>query len=223
MSTIQAIIFDMDGTLYAFDDNEESAFASSQFGQCIRANILSFLQKQCALSANDAEKKYLELQKQYAGHISLACEKELGVSRNEYFAATWNVPAERFLQYNDSLAQLLSGLSVRAGLLTAAPQVWTEKVLDFLQIRSLFGEAIFTGESDLRKPNPAAFLQLAQYWNLEPKAILAIGDQEQSDILPAKEIGMKTLRIAKHAQTQADFIAPDIVSALNVLKKKGMV
>ena len=223
MKKIEAIIFDMDGTLYSFDEGNESQFTSSRFGRQIRTNCIRFFKERFNLSQNDAESIYQDLNRKYNGEVSLAVEKEFGIDRNEYFAFTWDLVAEEFIATNELLLPTLQELAILSGVLTAAPKVWAEKALAFLQIRQLFGDALFTGDPDIRKPNPEAFLQLAQFWNLEPSQILSIGDQEQTDILPAKSLGMQTLRIATQAETEADFMAPDIITAIALLQEKGII
>lgn len=213
----------MDGTLYSFDEKNETEFTTSKFGTQIQANCVRFLQERFELSPSAAEDFYNELLSKHAGEVSLALEKYYGVDRGEYFTYTWDLPAEDFLVYNEEVLYALQELSIRVGVLTGAPRVWAERALAFLRIRELFGEAVFTGEPDIRKPNPEAFLQLARFWNLDPSQILAIGDQEHTDILPAKSLGMQTLRIAKQANTEADFSAPDIITAIALLQAKGII
>lgn len=223
MKKIEAIIFDMDGTLYSFDEGNESQFISSRFGKEIRANCIRFFKERFSLSSDDAESTYEDLSRKYNGEVSLAVEKEFGIDRSEYFAFTWNLVAEEFIATNELLLPTLQELTILSGVLTAAPRVWAEKALVFLQIRKLFGDALFTGDPDIRKPDPEAFQQLARFWNLEPSQILSIGDQEQTDILPAKSLGMQTLRIATQAETEADLMAADIITAIALLKKKGII
>ena len=170
-----------------------------------------------------AELKYQDFCIRYNHSVSLAVEKEHGIPRSEYFAATWNLPVESFVVPNPLLVETLKRLNVQSGVLTAAPRIWAERVLEALQVREIFGQALFTGDPDTRKPDPKAFEQFVDLWKLDPEEILSIGDQEFSDILPAQAIGMKTLRIAKNAQTQAEWTAPDVISALKLLQKKGIL
>ena len=223
MKKIEAIIFDMDGTLYSFDEENESQFTSSRFGKEIRANCIRFFKERFSLTSDDAEDMYQDLSRRYNGEVSLAVEKEFGIDRSEYFVFTWNLEAEEFIDTNELLLPTLQELTIRSGVLTAAPRVWAEKALAFLQIRTLFGDALFTGDPNIRKPDPEAFQQLARFWKLKPSQILAIGDQEQTDILPAKSLGMHTLRIATQAETEADYMAPDIITAIALLKEKGII
>lgn len=223
MKKVQGIIFDLDGTLYSFDKGDESQFRSSAFGKQIRANCVAFFQDRFALTPNQAEEMFIDLGVRYDGEVSLALEKEFGIDRSEYFSRTWSLPVEKFIEPSPALAKELQSIRTHSAVLTAAPKVWAEKALRFLEIREHFGEAVFTGDPDVRKPHPRAFRQVAEYWNLSPEQIVSIGDQERTDILPAKSIGMQTLRIARNAQTEADYMAPDIISALKLLKEKGVL
>jgi HAD superfamily hydrolase (TIGR01509 family) len=230
MKKIEAVIFDIDGTLYPLDDKDESDIRTSKLGKTIESNCIRYFQNQFKLEAEAAKAIFIDLRERYKGQVSLAVEKEFGLSRSEYFAFTWDFPVQDFVDKNVELVKSLQQLSIQAGILTAAPKVWAERVLEFLQIRTIFGEVVFTGDPDIRKPNPQAFQQVADFLKLDPTQILAVGDQEETDILPAKSLGMKTLRIAGQGQsnsktvsTQADFIAPDIVTALKLLKKKGII
>jgi len=223
MKKIEGIIFDMDGTLYSFDQRNESQFTSSDFGKQIYANCVQFFQQRFSIDTASAEEVYSDLSKRYNGEVSLAVEQEFGIDRSEYFAFTWNLQVENFVRRNQELVDALQKLTVLSGVLTSAPKVWTEKVLQFMQIRDVFKEAVFTGDPDLRKPNPQAFLQLSALWGLNPSQVLAMGDQEETDILPAKSLGMKTLRIAQQAKTEADFMAPNVISALFLLNEKGII
>ena len=75
-------------------------------------------------------------------------------------------------------------------LLTSAPRAWANKVLQYLKIDDCF-EIKFTG--DQFKSKEDIFRILAQRYN--PANITSIGDQEKTDLLPAQELGMRTLKI----------------------------
>lgn len=220
---IEAIIFDMDGTLYTFDKGEASVFTKSKFGAQIHDNCIRFFETKFNLSKKDAEVMYLDLKNRYQGEVSLAVEKEFGINRLEYFAQTWDLDPGEFMETSQELIVAIASLNIKSGILSAAPRVWVERVLNFLQLAPFFEPAIFTGDPDLRKPDPLAFQQLATFWELAPQSILAIGDQEETDILPAKSLGMMTARVGKDLTTVADFTAENIISLLNDLRQKDLL
>lgn len=224
MQKINGIIFDMDGTLYSLDRGLNSTFEQSNFGQRIHDNAVSFFMNQFSLNKEDALTKYLNIKTRFNGEVSLGVEKEFGIPRSVYFAATWDLDPSEFVEEQLELLNTLSSLTVSLGLLSAAPQVWIKKVLDFLEVRDIFEPAIFSGEPDIRKPNPQAFLQIAEFWKVPPASLISIGDQEETDILPAKSLGMTTVLISKTTSTSAaDFIAKDAVTAIQLLKKENIL
>lgn len=217
---IKAIIFDMDGTLYTLDASD---FRSSKLGQKVMSNIMLFLKDRFGDDETQAMERYNAIKKQYGEDFSIAIEKGYGIPRMEYFAYVWDIEALTFVQQVGNVAAVLHKLPVQSGILTAAPRVWADRVMEFLKIKDHIGNAIFTGEPDLRKPNPLAFQQFVDYWKIPPEKIVSIGDQEKSDILPAKQLGMKTVRIAGKVESAADFVVPDVIQAIELLKKEEIL
>lgn len=220
---IKAIIFDLDGTLYTFDKGEAQFFTASKFGQQIQNNCVTFFKLTFNLTETEALAQYQDIKVRYKGEISLGLEKEFNISRSIYFAQTWNIDPQEFMEVNQALISQLSSLKAKTGILSAAPRVWVEKVLKFLDINRFFEPAIFTGDPDIRKPNPEAFRQLAEHWNLPASAILAIRDQEETDILPAKSLGMLTGKVGTQNPTSADFVAPTVIELLITLREKKVL
>jgi len=220
---IEAIIFDIDGTLYQFDQGDESHFSSSRFGKQIHQNCIGFFMNTLGLKEDQALEKYTDYRARYNDEVSLGVEKELGINRSEYFANTWDLDPSEFIQPNTLLIETLSSLPVKTGILSAAPCIWVNKVLNFLEIKHIFDPDIFTGDPDLRKPNPKVFEQFSKLWGMPAQSILSIGDQEKTDIIPAKSIGMMTARIGQNIKTEADFIAPNAIEMITLLKQKGII
>lgn len=223
MKKIEGIIFDMDGTLYSFDQGPASNFDQSKFGQRIHENIIAFFKQQFALNSEDALTMYLDFRTRFNDEVSLGLEKERAIPRGDYFAITWNLDPQEFMKQHQELVEALSTVAIKSGILSSAPRIWVERVLDFLEIKQLFEPAIFTGDPDVRKPNPQAFLQIANFWKLPPEVLISVGDQEKTDILPAKSIGMITVRIGRDVETTADFLAKNAIEAIAILKKENII
>lgn len=223
MKKAEGIIFDMDGCLYSFDKGTSQTFGQSQFSRELHRNIVAFFQNRFELDPEEALKSYRDFSRRFNGEISLGLEQECDVSRGEYFAATWNINPQKFVERYERLIPALGRLSIRRGLLSAAPRIWVDKVLNHLDVKDLFEPAIFSGDPNIRKPHPEAFLQVARFWGVPPESLISIGDQEETDILPAKQLGMATVRVGKDSETEADFVATDVVDAINILKKEKII
>lgn len=220
----QGVIFDVDGSLYPFDRGETERFEQSQFNQLLTRKIIKFFQDTFGISAKEAESLFADLNFRSGGQLSLWLEKEHGISRYEFFSRTWDFDPRRFMDKNDDLIACIGSVAARRAILSNAPRVWIDRVVEALELDGLFeASAIFSGEPDVRKPHPSAFEQVARHWGLAPESIVSIGDQEESDILPAKSLGMRTVRIGKAKTTAADFTAPDVPSAIKLLKKEKIL
>lgn len=222
MKKIEAIIFDMDGTLYRFPDGKD--FGAIPFGRAIKNNILTFTKAHFSADETGAQARLDDMRTRWGEEFSLAFEHEHGVPREHFFERTWNMKPRDFISFDPRARSVLQGIGLPIVVLTAAPRVWAEQVLRFIGIDDLVGEAIITGDQDVRKPNPEVFLQAAALLGGSPSAIVSIGDQEHTDILPAKQLGMMTLRIGESGtDTQADMLAPDIGAAIQQLQERNML
>lgn len=215
-------IFDMDGTLYQFDKKKDQVFTGSQFYTDLQGNIQRFFVNRLGLSEPGAIAEYNRLFAVFNGEVSLGLEAEHGIRRTEYFSQTWNLNPHEYMERDPNLPEMLAQLQGRIALLTAAPRVWAVRVLAFLDIKALFEDKIFTGDPDERKPNPVVFQNIADAFGDPPSNVFSIGDQEHTDIIPAKSIGMKTVRIGS-SDTVADYFADDVTLAVALLRKEGFV
>lgn len=103
-------------------------------------------------------------------------------------------------------------------MLTAAPEAWAYPVLEYLGVGEIFGDNVVTGEPDLRKPDPAVFRKAAGMLQRECCEVISIGDQNESDILPARSLGMLTIRVGVEIE-DADYLAQNIYEAVDLAKK----
>ncbi len=191
------LIFDLDGTLYVFDNSNSVNFNSSKFYETIKINSYGFLQKKLNLDLEKAKKVYETIKQDFNGEISLGLEARYGIDRYEWFESTWNITPGDFLK-QENKKPLFDSLDAEISILTAAPRIWASRTLDYLGLAE-YQSRLFTGEPDLRKPNPGAFKQVCELIGIPPEKSISIGDQVASDILPAKAIGMKTILVRSYS------------------------
>lgn len=213
-------IFDMDGTLYTgFDKGKSTDFSCSGFYADLKEKAASFFMTRFSLSREEAQKEYERIKTKYKGEVSLGLEWERGIDRYDYFANTWNLEPELYIEKDENLPELMEQMRGRIALLTAAPRIWAVNVLSFLKLEQAFGDLVYTGEPNIRKPDPLAFKQIVESFDVPPEFVFSIGDQEESDIIPAKSLGMKTIRIGKNIKSSADYTADDLKKAIMLLKE----
>lgn len=223
MRKIESAVFDMDGTLYQFPDG--GTFTQTPFGQTIARNVTRFISKEFDLDEGAARQRMAELSTQFDGEMSLGLEKKFGIDRMRFFDETWDLDPEEFVVGSADLRSALESISdVELRILSAAPRIWVDRVLGFLGIADVFEDRIFTGEPDIRKPSSEAFRRALGVRAVDPSRSISIGDQEMTDILPARSIGMKTVRIApQDTESSADFVAEDIIRAIDLVRGEKSV
>ena len=212
---INYFIFDMDGTLYDFDSSD---FKSSKFYNDAKGKIYEFFMRRFDLLFEESKEMFEELNKSYNGEVSIGVEKEYGIDRYAYFAETFgHMKPEDYIRKNPEVKKLFEDINGKAAILTAAPRVWAEKVLRYLDVYELVKDALFTGEPDTRKPDIMAFQEIVDFFGVPPKQIYSIGDQEHSDILPAKNLGMKTIIVGK--SRKADLEARSFNDVARIIRR----
>ena len=219
MVSNERVIFDLDGTLYSFIGDGTNTFTGSNFYQDLRIRIVEYIAEKLAISREQSLAITAEIANEYDGELSIGFEKKYGIDRYEYYQSTWGVmDVEKYITLNQGLAARMEKFTGRSLLLTAAPKVWAEKVLKLLGIDEVFGNNIISGEPDTRKPQPGVFIQAREILNVPFGSITSVGDQDVSDIIPAKSVGMKTIIIAPTKQS-ADRRADTLEDALTLLEE----
>lgn len=217
------LILDLDGTLYNFDGKEGGVFHSSNFYKDLRENMIAFIASRKDLDPLSAAEELGRLHKKYNGEISIGVQKEYGISTFEYFAETWSLDPDKYILKDEGIFSLLEKHKGSIALLTAAPSAWANLAIDHLGIKDLLEGRIYTGESLLRKPNPLIFQKIVDDSGLAPEQFISVGDQEYSDIIPAKSLGMKAVLIGRLEDSVADFQANNIYDAIDILRKEGLI
>jgi len=210
------IIFDLDGTLYVFDDSNSVNFISSRFYAAIKNNAYNFLQKRLGTDLKRAKGIYETIKQEFDGEVSLGLETRYRIDRYEWFESTWNLNPGDFLK-PENKKSLFDSLDAEIAILTAAPKVWASRALDYLGLAE-YQNRLFTGEPDLRKPNPEVFKQICDSIGIPLENSVSIGDQVASDILPAKSLGMRTILVRSYS-VEADYCIDSLERLPNLWRR----
>ena len=212
------IIFDMDGTLYDF---KGGSFEKSCLKKRIAENANSFVQIKLNKTKDEASKILKVLRTEYGDNISIALEEKFNLLREDYFDYVWDVEANVFIETHKDLNNILRKLDkeFKLILISDAPQVWIDNVLGRLGITYLFEKEIFSGDGNNRKSFGNRFNGISQYYNILPERIISVGDQENTDIIPARNLGFKTILISKQKQSSvADVRIEDVTKIGDAIK-----
>ncbi len=186
------LIFDLDGTLYEL---EGGSYNNSLLKKTVLANAKKYLINKLEIEESEAQKKLDSIINNYDENISLGFEKKFNLDRYDYFNVVWNISANNIVKSDYDLHELLNPLTsnYNFALVSDAADIWINNVLEELKIKDLFVNNIFSGEGNRRKGFGNAFKNIITNLNIKPENCISIGDQEYSDIIPAQELGMKTI------------------------------
>jgi HAD superfamily hydrolase (TIGR01549 family) len=93
----------------------------------------------------------------------------------------------------DDLLRKLRELGLRLGLVANQPERMLEQ-LARAGVGDLFEHQGLSGVSGVRKPDPRAFILVAEALRVAPHDCIMVGDRIDNDIAPAKALGMATIR-----------------------------
>lgn len=213
------IIFDLDGTLYSF---EEGSFAKSDLKKNILLNAKAFIKNRLNKNDYEAEKILSEINEKFGENISVALEEMFSIDRFEYFNTVWNIDPKGIVRPNPTLKEILGKLvnnEYTLVVVSDAPRIWISNVLRYLNIFDNFEKNIFSGELDYRKSNGNALNQVLKILKYKPEDSIVVGDQEKTDIIPAKELGATTVYInTKSTSKIADYNIKSINEITRLLK-----
>jgi len=197
------LIFDLDGTLYRISGG---SFKKSPLKRAVWAQALEFIRERLLADDPEAKQIFKKIRLSYGENISLGLEKEFGISRYEYFDFVWDLPARKFIEKNPAVKAIIARLARnnKIIILSDAPKIWVIGVLKELGIYGILQAAIRSGEGDSRKIFGNAFEPILQEFNVKPADCVVIGDQEETDIKPAKKVGLKAIFIGKNQSRYAD-------------------
>ena len=154
----------------------------------------------------------------YPRFYSLGLQKEHGIDRWDYLDYSWNIDPDGIIHRVDGLDKMLNDLTKRNELyvVSDAPRVWVGNVTGYLGIRNLFS-GLYSGTNLNLKKKQGLFPYILSDIKVKPSQCYMVGDEEQNDIIPAKEAGIKTVFIGGTDSAVADYSIRDILSLRRII------
>lgn len=187
ISDIRAIVFDLDGTLYA-----DQGFANEIYhAVCSYAATLAGISPEAAASQVEAIKEKLYRERGVEPTLSAVCAELGGDVLGFHRAVTPMVHPESFLARDDRVVNLVMKLASRFELYvyTNNNRILTDRILDILGISRLF-RRVFTIEDFLRpKPDRDVLEKLFAAIGRAPEECLFVGDRYDVDLRVPADMG----------------------------------
>ncbi len=219
MSTLRAIFFDLDDTLYSTSEFAERARRNS-----VEAMIKMGLRADPAVLAAELGEVVEEFSSNYERHFDQLLRRlprrlYRGVNPAIIVAAgvaAYHDTKFRYLcPYEDAYEALreLARTELVRGVITAGLAVKQAEKLVRLRIAPLLspGAIFISDQLGVNKPNVKMYQRACSDLNLKPAETMYVGDNAAMDIDPPKRIGMQTVHVVrggKHAGEGAE-CAPD--------------
>ncbi len=175
------------------------------------------------LKVNSAEsnKVLININNLYGENISTGLEELYQIPKKTYFDNVWNIKAKNIIKYDKRLNNLVTKLKIKFNVLVVsdAPIVWIINALKEMKIYSLLKNNIISGEGKYRKGLGNQFARILKIYNLKPDKCIAVGDQEKSDIIPAYNLGIRTIFVSKVQSEYADYTTLNINNIYKIITK----
>ncbi len=195
MIMIQAILFDLDDTLY-----DEMQFVKGGF----KAVSLRF-SKENNLDKNEVYQLLLDVLEEHGrGHTFDIALKKLGLYKKELIPKLVEVyrTHKPNLSLYPGVRDVLSALrkqGYKLGLITDGnPKVQRNKV-EALKLNDFFDCTIFSDEYGIikQKPNPFPYQKAIEELKISARETIYIGDNPYKDFITAKKLGVYTVRVIR--------------------------
>jgi len=216
LADIQGLIWDLDGTLYRFDDVFKMA--------CNRAAAKAACQLDPALLYEDALANCIQSEIDHG--FSLYWFPHDGPQSYQAMHFAYHDAIEvGVIRRNEEMAQTLRALTIPSVLLTNASRGWADRALKHLGMGDIFGDGKILGLEDVgfaaKSKTSAGFEKAIALLDLPADNILLVEDQERN--LPhAKSLGLKTALVhhglLPEQESLADFRFADTLGLLQELK-----
>ncbi len=188
---IKLILFDLDDTLFKYDEYVRSGFKA----------VTSYAVEKYGINPEDFFAFLSVLHKKYK-------EKEIFSHVINYFSLdpstiiefisvfrTHKPDIKLFEGYREILENLKT--SYNLALLTDGAVEVQNKKIDALKIKNIFNKIFFTEKfpPNKQKPSPFCFTIIAEVFKIRPNEIVYVADNPFLDFIGAKKAGMYTLRV----------------------------
>jgi putative hydrolase of the HAD superfamily len=189
---IQAVLFDLDGTLLDRASSLER-FLSQQHDRFARdlpaVDRKTYLETIIRLDSHGHTPKadvYRQVQANF--HLS----PDLGLALLDDFETHFHSFAIPHSGLHEML-ETLSTMSVAMGIVSNGAVRSQRPKIEALRIAHVFGVILISEEQGVRKPDPEIYLRAMRQLNAVPETTVFVGDHPEADIEGAAKVGLKTI------------------------------
>jgi len=208
---IKAIFWDVDGTLYKDTPALRRAFDKpciEEFGE------------RMGLKGKRAEKEFFKVYEKL--HSKTQTLNSVGIDGPKFIAKTSNeMDYEKYLKKDKKLVKMFRSLKqVKHFVFSNSSNEATLKKLETLGLsEKIFEKVLATYDAPATKPDPRAFKWALRKSGFRAEQVLMVGDREETDLLPAKKLGMRTAYVWGVSR-EADVSLPTVYEVAELFGKE---
>jgi HAD superfamily hydrolase (TIGR01662 family) len=235
---LKVVLFDLGDTLLYFDGNWPEVFTKArqamlgclqQAGLLVGQDFLDDFYTNMLSYYRERDAEFVEYTTQRVLRTTLAIWGYANIPDStlvQALAALHKVTQAHWIPEADALPtiQELAHRGYRMSLISnASDDANTQLLVDKVGIRPFMEVIVSSAAMGIRKPNPKIFQAVLARMCVTPKRAVMVGDTLGADILGARNAGMFSIWITRHADTAAnrshlDLIRPDAsISTLSEL------
>lgn len=207
---IKVIGWDADLTL--FKDSKEAR-------KYFKGGAYKRIAKRYNVSLKKAKEIYTETYKKAKSNTKTFIELDIGGERGIQELLS-NMDYNKFLRKDGKLIRMFNGLKGYTHIIISNnTKIGVNNILNALCVPKETFEAIITSE-DVKNPKPHTepLEKMLELTGAKPEDCVYIGDRDETDIIPAKQLGMKTILVWGKSEI-ADISLPSVYEVVKVLKK----
>jgi putative hydrolase of the HAD superfamily len=209
MVRVDAVVFDVDGTLYK----------SAEYERYLRESIYMVLGEMLGIDYREAGIR-LESLKKTLKTVSLSVEA-MGVDRRRFYELlAERVEPSIYIKPRLEVKNLLSKLrekNVKIGCHTNSGRRLYLKVIRAVNLSVSDFDVIVTSDDADPKPLKNGYILLSRLLGVPFNKILYVGDRWEVEVKPAKELGMITALVYSR-KGKPDFYLKDITEILKIIE-----
>lgn len=182
------VLFDLDGTLYN----------STDYSDHFEEELSKLVSEELGLDEPQA-RLLLERKRKTIGTLTRTIES-LGISRIDFYRKMASrIEPRRYLSPDATIRETLEALRAmgfQIGLVSNSGRELVAKILDAIGLENDLFDTIVTSTEAEPKPSPQPFVLAMQKLRCGKSETVYVGDREEAEIRPARELGLKTVLLA---------------------------
>jgi HAD superfamily hydrolase (TIGR01549 family) len=204
----RCILFDLDGTLYD----------SPTYSKRLEEEITRVVSEELGIDKRQT-KLLLAEKRKVIGTLTRTIET-LGIDRRLFYRRiAEGIDPQAYLSPNAEVRETLErlkGMGFRIGLVSNSGRELVAKLLDAIGVEDEIFDTIVTSTDSEPKPSPAPFLLATHNLRCEIVDAVYVGDREEAEIRPARQLGLKTVLLTSDKKVTSRW-ADAVVNSISQL------